>query len=301
MAKVLVVDDAEDNIELLRFDLEDDGFEVISANSGLKCLELIPDHWPDIVLLDIQMPGIDGQETLKRIKQNTLTADVPVIMVSAQTTHESVIHSLDMGAHDFVHKPIEYPILAARMRSALHLVEAQQKLERANKKLEQLATRDSLTGINNRRNFFKLADAEFSKVKRYERPMSIMMLDGDEFKLINDKYGHAAGDEALLNIVRAIISESRESDVYGRIGGEEFAICCPDTDAKGAAVLAERIRVNCENHKIPSPKGDFVCTVSIGIAPVSPTDADVQLALGKADHMLYEAKRNGRNQVASTS
>jgi len=299
MTKVLIVDDVEDNIELLGFELEEDGFEVISAVSGSECLDLMAREQPDIVLLDIQMPGIDGLETLQRLKNSEHTADIPVIMVSARTSNESVIQSLDLGAHDYVRKPIEYPILSARMRSALHLVEAQQKLERANEELERLATQDPLTNINNRRNFFKLADAEFAKAKRYQRPMTILMLDGDNFKKINDTYGHASGDEALLTIVSAVLAEARESDIFGRVGGEEFAVCCPDTPLDGATNLAERIRKRCESATLYSLKEDFSFSVSIGITNIDASDLNVHSALSRADTMLYEAKNRGRNQVVT--
>lgn len=298
MKKVLVVDDVVGSIELLRFDLEDDGFEVIGAGSGLECLKLAPLIWPDIILLDIQMPGIDGIATLSRLKTNPITSDIPVIMVSADQSTEAIIQSLDIGAHDYVRKPIEYAILAARMRSAMKLTETQRKLEHVNKELERLATQDPLTRTNNRRSFFNLAGAEFRKCRRHGHTLSVLMLDADNFKNINDQYGHAAGDVALKHLVDTCKTVCRETDIIGRIGGEEFAICCPETRLISAQTVAERIRRACESSMIEI-EGDhrqFSYTVSIGVTSLVEGDSDINATLGRADILLYQAKHKGRNQ-----
>lgn len=298
MKKVLVVDDVLGSIELLRFDLEDDGFEVIGASSGLECLKLAPLVWPDIILLDIQMPGIDGIATLSRLKTNPITSDIPVITVSVDQSIEAIIQSLDIGAHDYVRKPIEYAILAARMRSAIKLTETQRKLEHANKKLEHLATQDPLTDTNNRRSFIKLSGAEFSKCRRHGHTLSLLMLDADNFKNINDKYGHAAGDVALKHLVDTCKTVCRETDIIGRIGGEEFAICCPDTGLEGAQTVAERIRQACESStiEVESSQDQFSYTVSIGVTSLAEDDTDIIATLGRADILLYQAKHKGRNR-----
>lgn len=300
MKKVLIVDDAADNIELLRFDLEDDGFEVLAANSGMECLKLAPLTWPDIILLDIQMPEIDGIATLSRLKTNEITRDIPVIMVSADNSHETIIQTLDLGAHDFVEKPIDYPILAARMRAAIKLTDAQRKLEHANKELERLVTMDFLTNTNNRRNFFKLAETEFAKSRRHKRKLCMLMLDADHFKQINDRYGHAAGDLALQSLADICRSLCRETDIIGRMGGEEFAICCPETDLDGALIVADRIRETCEMTELQTDNGDFKFTVSVGVTSYAENDADVSVTLNRADLLLYQAKHTGRNKCVAS-
>lgn len=297
MTKILVVDDVEDNIVLLTFDLEDDGFDVEPARSGQECLDKVAIEKPDMILLDIRMPGLSGLETLELLKANEATRMIPVIMVSATSGDQSVIRALDLGAHDFVSKPIEYPVLAARMRSALRLIQAKKDLERANTELERLATRDSLTGINNRRNFFKLADVELAKTVRHGRELALLMIDADHFKMINDSFGHAAGDEALLTIAEICKSACRESDILARLGGEEFAICCPDTNLEGAYEVAERIRKQCEATVIEFDTASFSITLSIGVTTYIPEqDKSITEVLQRSDNLLYQAKEMGRNR-----
>jgi len=297
MTKVLVVDDVEDNIVLLTFELEDEGFDVIAAHNGNECLELVYEVEPDIILLDIRMPGISGLETLEQLKTNEDTREIPVIMVSANTADNSIVRALDLGAHDFVSKPIEYPVLSARMRSALRLVNARRALVSANNELERLATQDPLTDSYNRRHFFTLSEAEFSKSRRHQRSMAVLMIDVDLFKTINDTYGHAAGDVALHVLADCCRQATRESDILGRLGGEEFALCCPDADLEGALAMAERIRETCEEKKIPvNDDVYFSMTLSIGVTCISEEDQSFDRLLQRSDILLYQAKALGRNR-----
>lgn len=299
MKHVLVVDDVQDNITLLTFDLEDDKFDVIPALDGQSCIERARiKPTPDIILLDIHMPGIDGIKTLETLKEDEDTKDIPVIMVSASDTESSIVQAIDLGAHDFVTKPIDYPVLAARMRSALRLSEALKALEHANIELNTLATTDSLTGIYNRRHFFTLSKNEASKKSRHNRHLSVMMIDIDFFKKINDTYGHAAGDVALKSLIDTIHGARRNYDIVGRLGGEEFAICSPDANLEGAKVLAERIRSMCEDMSVHFQEHNFSITVSIGITELRDNE-DFDTALQRSDELLYKAKENGRNQIIS--
>ncbi|MFL0811575.1 MAG: diguanylate cyclase [Agarilytica sp.] len=297
MENVLVVDDIQDNITLLTFELEDDDFVVHEAHNGQQCLDIAnTTPQPDIILLDIHMPGMSGIETLKQLKENPRTQDIPVIMVSANTSEASVVEAIDLGANDFVSKPIEYPVLAARMRSALRLAQALRDLEKANAELNMLATTDPLTGIYNRRHFFTLVNSEIAKMSRHDRHVSIMMIDVDHFKSINDKYGHGAGDLALQELTVRFQDATRTYDILGRMGGEEFAICSPYADLAGASIMAERIRESCEQLKLQYDDIDFNVTVSIGITELA-QDEGFDSGLKRADRYLYEAKKNGRNQV----
>ncbi|WP_075188362.1 GGDEF domain-containing response regulator [Teredinibacter haidensis] len=300
MTKVLVVDDVEDNVVLLTFELEDEGFEVIAAYNGQQCLDKVHEEKPDIILLDIRMPGISGLDTLEQLKANEHTRDIPVIMVSANTADNSIIQALDLGAHDFVSKPIEYPVLSARMRSALRLINARRALVKANEELERLATQDPLTHTYNRRHFFALSEAEYSKSLRHNRPLSVLMIDVDLFKAINDTYGHAAGDTALIALTECCRLATRDSDIFGRLGGEEFALTCPDADLEGAVALAERIRQSCEELTIDAPDGKpFSMTLSIGVTTIAAEDNDFSHTLQRADKLLYQAKALGRNRSVS--
>lgn len=299
MSKVLVVDDSEDSAKLLAFDLEDSGFDVVLAFSGDEGIALAATEKPDIILLDMRMPGLSGLETLKQLKTFPETHDIPVIMVSANTADNSIVEALDLGANDYITKPVVYPILAARMRAALRLKFANDQLELANVKLRQLATTDALTHLYNRRHFFSLAHAEFSKSVRHNRPLSFIILDVDKFKSINDTFGHAAGDKALCVLAECCQDAIRESDIVGRIGGEEFAICCPDSNLEGAHRIAERIRLYCESRSVNYCGQEFAFTVSLGITGRNMQDKGFDCLFNRADHLLYEAKRSGRNRTVA--
>ncbi|GAA5316413.1 MAG: diguanylate cyclase [Candidatus Pelagadaptatus aseana] len=299
MSKILVVDDIEDNIKLLSFDLEDDDHQVITATNGKECLLLAETEKPDLILLDMMMPIMDGKETLTHLKQDDALKEIPVIMVSAKDGDDDVIEALDIGAHDYVAKPFIYPVLAARMRSALRLKASQEKLMEANQLLEKLASYDSLTGAYNRRQFFNLAKAEFSKTVRSQQPLSIIMLDIDHFKSINDTYGHAAGDQALIDLTKTCKEICRTSDIISRFGGEEFVICCPSADLHGAASLAERLREGIAAMTLKAEAGKtFKFTASFGVSSRQPDDT-LESQINRADKWLYKAKEGGRNKVVS--
>ncbi len=297
MAKVLVVDDVADSRLMLRFDLTDDEHEVIEADNGHDCISMSESERPDLILLDIMMPGIGGLTTIKHLKNNPATQMIPVIMVSANNTKELIIAALDIGANDYVSKPVIYPILAARIRSALRLKQAQDDLSVANSALQQLASIDMLTGLFNRRHFINLVTAELSKSKRYQRQLSMIMIDADYFKQLNDNFGHAAGDQALILLAKTCLSLCREADIVGRIGGEEFLICCPETDLSGACDLAERIRSFVEVcHKDAPMTNTPQFTVSIGVSQYH-IDDNMETLMAKVDKQLYRAKDFGRNRV----
>ncbi len=290
MAQILITDDIQSNIQLLSFDLEDDGHSILEATSGHACVQLAIKERPDIILLDIVMPGWSGIETLQVLKKTPQTAKIPVIMVSGNDDEDSLVEALDLGAHDYVTKPVVYPVLAARLRSALRLQEIQAELE-------LLATVDALTGAYNRRQFWKVAEAELSRSRRFKRDFSIIMLDADHFKGINDNHGHGMGDKALKAMARICQEQCRESDAVGRIGGEEFVICCPDTDTQGACILAERIRSEIEAHEVVLGQRRIHFTVSQGISSLQAHHKDFDALLEEADKGLYEAKEKGRNCV----
>lgn len=297
MANILVVDDIPENVQLLIFALEDGGHVVASASHGRECLDQVEPFKPDIILLDIMMPVMDGMETLRQLKSNPRHKNIPIIMASANDDDERVIEALDMGAHDFVSKPIVFPILAARVRSALRLRQAQQELTQANETLARLASIDPLTGVYNRRYYYERAETEFCKCLRYHHPLSVLMLDADRFKAINDQYGHHMGDTVLVELTRICARMTRSSDFVGRMGGEEFAICCPETDLAGAMLLAERIRQAINDCTIVNEDVKIGFTVSIGVTELTGHDSNFEAVHDRADHLLYQAKEQGRNRV----
>ena len=297
MSKILIVDDIKDNITLLTFDLEDDGHDIITAENGEECLSVARQELPDLILLDMMMPVMNGKDALIELKKDEALKDIPVIMVSANDADDEIISTIDIGAHDYVSKPFVYPILAARIRSALRLKYSQEALQEANQALEKLASYDSLTDAYNRRQFFNLATHEFSKAQRANRHLAVIMLDIDTFKAVNDTYGHAAGDQALISITNLSKEICRDSDIFSRFGGEEFVVCCPDSDLIGAVGLAERLREATQNNVITFNEQEIQFTVSMGVTMMQPDDKDIDCMLQRADTYLYQAKEGGRNKV----
>lgn len=299
MAKILVVDDIEDNIKLLCFNLEDDEHKVITANDGYQCLEKAQQEQPDLILLDMMMPGISGTETLAQLQENPELKDIPVIMVSANDADDFIIEALDIGAHDYVAKPFIYPVLAARMRTALRLRENQLEMIQLNKRLSKLASLDPLTEAYNRRHFLELGNTEFAKAQRFKRPLSVIMLDVDKFKNINDTYGHPTGDAALKQLTQLCQNAGRSSEIVGRFGGEEFVLCCPDTNPAGSMALAERLRIAIEESTLEVDGKTLRYTASMGVTSIQDDDKNLNDMLRRADQLLYYSKENGRNRCTT--
>ena len=293
--KILVVDDIPSNVHVLSRILKDD-YDIYFATDGMKALDLVQARLPDLVLLDIMMPGMDGYEVCQRIKTDPATRDIPVIFISAKSEVEDETYGLEVGAIDFITKPISPPIVKARVRNHL-LLKRQADLLRA------LSFIDGLTGIANRRRFDEALLREWRRCARSHLPLSLVMLDVDHFKAYNDHYGHQAGDECL-RAVAALLDEQmkRPGDLAARYGGEEFICLLPETDVDGATRVAERLRQAVAGHRLPhalSPVGGHV-TISLGVSSAmplgeAPPDGLTQLA----DRLLYEAKRSGRNRVCS--
>ena len=291
--KILIVDDDEITRILMAEILADlDDVTVLSAESGAEALHLAAQHRPDLVLLDIYMPGMDGIEVCRRLLAEPATQDTAVMFITAASTPEDEERGLAAGALDFIRKPISPGIVQARARNIL-------KLRRATQQLEQLASTDALTGARNRRYFLEAAEAEFRRSRRYDQSLSFLMLDIDHFKSVNDQWGHAIGDEALKAATAAIQGAMRREDTLGRLGGEEFAVLLPQTDAANAALFAERVRQAIAALEIDTGETPLRFTVSIGVAQVAPSDKTPKQALGRADAALYTAKNDGRNRVAA--
>ena len=297
MAKILVVDDLPENRQLLQYDLEDDHHQVTTASGGKEALELIEKMSPDLVLLDLVMPEISGLDVVRTLRNAGRLSRLPVIMISASDVNKNIVAALDMGAHDFVLKPYHYAVLAARIRSALRLKESQDKLEQANEALLRLASLDSLTSLNNRRSFLQLCKSEISKAYRFRRDLGLLMIDVDHFKAVNDNFGHAMGDQALKDLAGILKANTRESDIVARIGGEEFAVCCPDTPVQGLLSVAERVRIQMSESEINFQGNSCKITLSIGFAALKPPDKTIAALMNRADSALYTAKQNGRNKV----
>ena len=289
---ILAVDDDEITRVLLESVLSAlDNVTVVLASSGTEAIREAAVLRPDLVVLDVYMPDMNGYETCRRILAQPENKDTPVIFITALNSNADEEHGLEAGAVDFIRKPIIPRIVQARVSNIL-------KLRAATKKLERLASVDGLTGAYNRRHFFQAADAEFARSKRYGFPLSVLMIDLDHFKSINDRWGHAIGDETLKATVRAIQTAIRREDTLGRLGGEEFAVLLPQTDADGAALFGERLRQVISELRIETGEAPLTFTTSVGVAQVIETDFMFKDTLARADEALYDAKGSGRNRVA---
>lgn len=303
MPVILIVDDVTENVRLLKNLLQDFG-QIVFARDGLEALLQAQRHRPDIVLLDVMMPGLDGYETCRRLKADTQTQDIPVIFITGADAESDEAQGLAVGAIDYITKPFAPAIVRARVQNHLALVRANTELRKANdtlRKLEQelrlLATTDALTGIANRRRLIEVGTQELQRAQRSEQAVCVLMLDIDHFKRINDSFGHPAGD-AVIQALAGICSESvRSIDLVGRLGGEEFGVLLPMTDSAGALELAERLRARVEAHRIEWDGATIRFSVSIGVAQRCAQAGDFASLIGLADQALYQAKNDGRNRV----
>lgn len=290
---ILIIDDEVSNIEIISTLLEDD-YEICFATSGEQAIEIAHEVAPDLILLDIVMPGMDGYEVCRRLKRDAIMADVPVIFTTGLDEIEDEVRGLSVGAIDYVTKPIQ-PV-ALRRRVSNHV-----ELKRMRDQLADLAMTDALTGLGNRRLLEKLLQSEIQQLARNGEWLSFIMLDIDFFKQFNDTYGHLDGDRSLRMVAAALRrSVHRDGDVCARYGGEEFACILPRTDHAGAMSVAEEMRRQVELMGIPNlgSRVSPVVTVSIGVAtgrcdPALP----MEMWISNADRMLYHSKQTGRNRI----
>lgn len=291
---ILVVDDQPTNIHILAEALAG-LYEIKIATSGAVALELmaLPDK-PDLILLDIVMPGIDGYEVCRQIKNSEPTKDIPVIFVTAKSEAEDEERGLNLGAVDYISKPYKLPIILARVRNHL-------SLKHKSDLLESFALLDGLTGIPNRRRFDETFDAEWRRAVRSGRPLSLIMMDIDFFKQYNDHYGHGAGDNCLINVAKCILyCVNRPGDLVARYGGEEFIALLPLTDAEGAKIIAEHMVNEIAALMLPHAHSAVAphITISAGCASIIATQENSpESLLQNVDRLLYMAKHAGRNRV----
>ena len=304
-ARVLIVDDHEDNVELLRARLESWGFRTEAASDGDAALKAVERDPPDLILLDVMMPKVDGMEVARRVKSNVALPFIPIIMQTALDTTESKVEGLEAGADDYITKPIDFPELKARVRSMLRIKRLQEALEErerelleANERLRHMSQTDALTGLDNRRHLEERIDEMFAHAKRLDEPFSCVMCDLDKFKTVNDTFGHQAGDAVLKQFARILDEAAREIDRVGRYGGEEFMLLLPDALPEDAVTFAERVRQHVEGHTFTFEGGSSQLTVSSGVAGwPHPSISNCDALVRSADEALYVAKRTGRNRV----
>jgi diguanylate cyclase (GGDEF)-like protein len=292
---ILIIDDTPINIQVLNECLRG-SYHILFSTDGREGIRIAAEQSPDLILLDIMMPDMDGYEVLKALKREPELARIPVIFVSAMGEDEHEELGLDLGAVDYIVKPFNPAIVRLRVRNQL-------ELKRQRDILDRLSYLDGLTGVPNRRAFDEALEREWKRAVRSGKPLSLAMCDIDFFKNYNDACGHIAGDGCLRAVARALaLSVERSTDFVGRYGGEEFAILLPETEAEGAAAIAREARLAVETLGLthPSSAASPVITVSLGAATIVPDLGGLPRRLIElADAALYEAKAGGRNRVVA--
>jgi len=285
---ILIVDDEAANIQVLAACLNDD-YRIKVAMSGAQCLQLLlEDEKPDLILLDIEMPGMNGYEVCEQLKSNELKDDIPVIFVTAKDNESDEEKGFNLGAVDYITKPVIPSIVKARVNT--HVTLKQQR-----DLLENMAMKDQLTGLYNRRYLFDVSTHKIKRALRHNKNLSLLMMDIDYFKNINDTHGHAVGDEILKAISSVLEERNRQEDLVARFGGEEFVIILEYCSLDDAKLKAEEIRGKVEGL---NPLG-IPISISIGVAQLSDKGEDFTGLLKRADDALYIAKDNGRNCVVA--
>lgn len=291
--KILVVDDQPLNIRILHELLHED-FDMFMAMDGAQAISKTENLRPDLILLDVVMPGMDGYEVCRRLKLNPATVDIPIIFVTAHFDETEEVRGFELGAVDFIHKPINPIITKARVNNQI-LIQQQKE------KLRSVALMDGLTGIANRRKFDEELRADWMQCARAQQPLSLLIIDVDFFKKYNDRFGHQMGDTCLLNVAQTVKNSlSRPYDLAARYGGEEFVCLLPNTEMQGAIHVARKILSNIYDLHIEHPDStcDQVVTVSIGVASIIPRAEDsLTVLVEEADKQLYLSKHNGRARV----
>jgi diguanylate cyclase (GGDEF)-like protein len=292
-----LVDDEPSNLDLLT-DTFREQYDVLCANEGMTALEIAASKLPDVILLDVMMPGIDGYEVCKRLKREHRTSGISIIFITGHGSAEEETRGLQLGAVDYVNKPINPAAVRARVGNQI-------KLKRAQEELIQLATTDALTGLANRRRFDEMLAYEYARHSRSGTEFSLILMDIDYFKSFNDHYGHVCGDDCLRQVARVIGGvTARATDLAARFGGEEFVFLLPETELKGAYGFAEKVRKAINDLALPHAYSSVAnhVTVSLGVVGVWHLPGRSILDIvAQADAQLYAAKAGGRNRVCGAS
>lgn len=290
--KILIVDDLPINIKIV-IELLGDSYDIIGRQDGETALEIIQDEKPDLILLDIMMPEMSGIEVCKVLKASSVTKEIPILFLTAKNDEKSIAEAYSLGGSDYIKKPFIPKELCARVKRELELVQLQNKLK-------LLASTDSMTGLYNRREFMKISSHIFDIAQREKENLSLIMIDIDKFKNINDSYGHNIGDKVIVQFAKLLNKIQRKSDTVCRFGGEEFVVLLPETSLHEAQVVAEKIRDEAQNIQIIiDDSKTFYFTVSLGVTAIeNETDFNIEMLINRADTALYDAKNSGRNKFS---
>jgi len=290
--RVLVIDDSDSIHKLVIARLRPEGLEVIGEFDGERGIERAVADQPDVILLDIGLPNVDGFEVCRRLKEHPSTRNIPIIFLTGTADTESKVRGLDLGAVDYVTKPFDQVELRARVRAAL-------RTKRLQDILEQQSFLDGLTGLWNRSYLDRRLESELNVARRYGRPLTLVLADVDHFKRVNDSLGHLFGDIVLQGIAEGLRAYARRSDIVARYGGEEFAILLTDTNLRSAVHVSERLRMSAENRHFEARSEIVSVTASFGVACSEEIGAVLtpEELIRAADVALYASKDAGRNCV----
>lgn len=317
--EILIVDDIPANLHLLSTMLTEQGYRVRPARNGDQTLMSARSAPPDLILLDIKMPDLNGYEVCEQLKADPRTCDIPVIFISALDQTEDKVKAFTYGGVDYITKPFQVEEVLARVKTHLVLYSLQKQLIKVNSQLQEsnellkaeiekrvqieailqkYASTDALTNLLNRRHFFDLAEKELIRAKRYQLYFSLLLIDLDNFKTVNDKHGHLIGDHLLQVVAECIRQNSREVDINGRYGGDEFVVLLPETQPPFSQVFAERLCQIVPQQLEKMKEITFPVTLSIGIANFSgESSMSIDTLFDRADQALYLAKEAGRNRL----
>ena len=295
---IAIVDDDAAIRRLVRLFLARSGYDVVEFATGEEARRQLHTSPWDLAILDRRLPDMDGVVLCHELKSDPQLRNRYIIMLTGEADQEDKVEGLDLGADDYITKPFQPAELLARIRAGKRIVDLQKELMETNKRLELLSITDGLTKLYNHRHFQDELARAFEESQRYQRPLSLAIIDIDFFKKVNDSYGHAVGDEVLKAVAKIFQESIRATDLAARYGGEEFAVMMPETELQDALTFAEKIRSLIETTPFQTSAGPLHATVSVGVASVP--HSKLHAAKGvvvAADKALYRAKRNGRNQV----
>ncbi|MEM6427930.1 MAG: diguanylate cyclase [Deinococcota bacterium] len=297
------MDDVAANLKILAPVLTKQGYKVRPVTTGAQALNAVKASLPDLILLDIRMPDMDGFEVCKQLKADPISQAVPIIFISAFDDVTSKVTSFELGGVDYITKPFEEAEVIARVgthvslyRLRLELHQQLQALEDANARIKELSIRDELTGLYNRRHFNEAALQMFSASQRYARPLTVVIGDVDLFKRVNDRFSHAVGDDVLNMIAQLLCQDRREADIVARYGGEEFVMALPETSLEDSLQACETLRQRIEKHPWEAVASGLAVTMSMGLC-ADTSLGSLEAMLNCADQKLYDAKAAGRNNV----